>query len=732
MNIINTSNINSQLTTSNLFYIKNIIETPYKRVLTILQETMKSLNLASKVHSKLFTELQWVVKIIKSHLLYSYEIKEKTYVAELSKNDPDFKQFVDFVSEYNEQVIEMNKKNNFITNELLQKPSFKLKRQFISSNKKNSSNNKRSNSNDINKNQKEKITINCLKKVMKQSYFNKTPNSNNGLIINFNDNRIYNNQLINHNSSNKTGADLFKNNFMNNNKNKGNTAFFNNYNSFNGNKLQNNSRNKKVSSLKKPFNSHISNENNGSNGNNNNSTTMNYINKINKFLNKNNKKINNNQKITIQTQFSNKNSEFDSLEKYSYIYIDHLLKQYNFDTKRITEKDFNIFELKKIVGQSNVLPLMGRTILEAFGLKNDKIINVNKLDTFLNTVSGQYLNTTLYHNNMHGADVTQTICLYFLNSNAEKMFQTTVLDLLSIFIGALGHDIGHPGLTNNFHINASTELAITYNDASCLENFHCCKLFTIIKKDETNIFEKLTVNDYKDIRKRMISEILATDMFYHKQVMSMIQTKMPQIKNDKFEFASEDKDSIKKEQQCLLDFFIHSADLAHNTKLFNISLKWVELLSEEFWLQGDKEKSMGLNVSFLCDRNDTNVPSSQVNFIRGFIIPTFEVLITIFPTLNYTVENAKINMNEWQKLVDAHRTKGWTPRNTNEEKKNSEKSSKSKTMAKNNYSNYDNSNKKNMSLEEKVNAKFKENTKEKDNFIRQNVNKWKPEKINLK
>ena len=172
--------------------------------------------------------------------------------------------------------------------------------------------------------------------------------------------------------------------------------------------------------------------------------------------------------------------------------------------------------------------------------------------------------------------------------------------------------------------------------------------------------------------------------------------------------------------------------MAHNTKLFNISLKWVELLSEEFWLQGDKEKSMGLNVSFLCDRNDTNVPSSQVNFIRGFIIPTFEVLITIFPTLNYTVENAKINMNEWQKLVDAHRTKGWTPRNTNEEKKNSEKSSKSKTMAKNNYSNYDNSNKKNMSLEEKVNTKFKENTKEKDNFIRQNVNKWKPEKINLK
>ena len=61
---------------------------------------------------------------------------------------------------------------------------------------------------------------------------------------------------------------------------------------------------------------------------------------------------------------------------------------------------------------------------------------------------------------------------------------------MEIIIGALGHDTGHPGLTNNFHINSSSNLAITYNDISCLENFHCSTLFTIIRKDETNIFEK--------------------------------------------------------------------------------------------------------------------------------------------------------------------------------------------------------------------------------------------------
>ena len=717
MNIISENS-----SASNIFYIKNIIETPYERVLSIIQETIKALNLASKVQSKLFTELQWVVKIIKSHLLYSYEIKEKNYVAELSKNDPDFKQFVDFVTEYNEQVIQMNKKNNFITNELLQKPSFKLKRQFCTNNQKVCLSNKRSNSNDINKNQKEKITINCLKKVMNHSNINKTPNSN-GLLANINDNRIYNNQFINNNNSNCLAPIKYKNNMINN-KNIGNSNLFNNYNSFNFNKGANNSRNRQINSLNllKPFNSNFTNDNSN--------TTINYLNKINKFLNRNNnlQKLNNNL-ISIPQKLNNNNnkvSENDPIDKCSYIYIDHLLKQYHFDTKRITEKEFNIFELKKIIGQNNVLPLVGRVILETFGLKDDKIINVSKLDTFLNSVSSKYISTTLYHNNIHGADVTQTICLFFLNSNAEKMFQTTVLDLLSIFIAALGHDIGHPGLTNNFQINASTELAITYNDSSCLENYHCSRLFTIIKKDETNIFEKLSINDYKDIRKRMISEILATDMFYHKKVITMIQTKISQIKNDKFEFMSNDKESIKNEQQYLLDFFIHSADLAHNTKLFNISLKWVELLSEEFWLQGDKEKSMGLSISFLCDRKSANVPSSQVNFIRGFIVPTFEILVNIFPTLNYTLENANNNINEWQKLVDAHRLKGWTPRNVNnEEKKNMDKNNKNNT--KKNYVSKENMTKKNITQNIDNNKFNKEN-----NILRPNVNKWKAEKINIK
>ena len=675
MNLIITNNLNPPVTPKrNLSIIKNIIETPYERVLFIIQETLNSLNLSSKIQSKLFNDLQWALKIIKSRMLYSYEIKEKDYVAEMSRNDPDFKQFVDFVRQYNEQMIEMKKKNNYINNELLQKPSFKLKRQ-MNNNQRIYLSNKRLDYRDIES--KKKIIINCMNKETNELPRNKTPKTT---VKNDNSNEKNNNHINTGSIPLDKNINFFESPLIINNKRRMNNlkfslnndiGLFNNYENYSVNRFKKNNRYNQINSLNLlgRINSNLSNDTNNS--------SLNYINKANKFLNLNGEtKLIQNHKMFKKTSKSymqklkmseKENFEYETLNKNSSIYIDHLLKIYNYDPKQITNIEFNIFELKKIVGQNNVLPLMGGVILETFGLKNEKIINVNKLEAFLNSVSSQYLPTTLYHNNMHGADVCQSICLYFLNSNAEKIFQTTVLDLLSILIASLGHDLGHPGLNNNFHINARTELALTYNDTSCLENFHCSKLFNILKKDETNIFEVLSVNEFKDIRKRMISEILATDMFFHKKIISTTQAIVPRIKPDKFEFISQDKESIKAEQQTLLDYLIHSADLGHNSKLFRISIKWVELLSEEFWLQGDKEKSLGISVSFLCDRADTNVPKGQVNFLKGFILPTFDLMASMFPGLHFTVDNVLNNIKEWQKLADENRQRGWTPKKINKE-----------------------------------------------------------------
>ena len=102
--------------------------------------------------------------------------------------------------------------------------------------------------------------------------------------------------------------------------------------------------------------------------------------KINETKNKHAKIIQKASKSFMQNSKSDEKEifEYDNLNKNSNIYIEHLLKMYNYDMNQITDKSFNIFELKKIVGQMNVLPIIGGVIIEKFGLKNDKIINVNK------------------------------------------------------------------------------------------------------------------------------------------------------------------------------------------------------------------------------------------------------------------------------------------------------------------------------------------------------------------
>jgi hypothetical protein len=154
-------------------------------------------------------------------------------------------------------------------------------------------------------------------------------------------------------------------------------------------------------------------------------------------------------------------------------------------------------------------------------------------------------------------------------------------------------------------------------------------------------------------------------------------------KTYKLNLLSGDERNRMDEQQSLLDFMIHLADLSHNARPFDISLKWVELLSEEFWRQGDIEKEHNLPVSFLCDRDNINVPQSQKGFISGFILSTYDCLSNIFPSLRYTYDNANNNLKEWQKLLNEGRKKGWTPKK--DEKKNNKNFAKIKRAVTKNF-----------------------------------------------
>jgi len=53
------------------------------------------------------------------------------------------------------------------------------------------------------------------------------------------------------------------------------------------------------------------------------------------------------------------------------------------------------------------------------------------------------------------------------------------LEIFSTLVGALAHDVGHPGLNNLFLVKSKHPLALTYNDRSPLENMHASVLYEV-------------------------------------------------------------------------------------------------------------------------------------------------------------------------------------------------------------------------------------------------------------
>jgi len=675
------SEINDQEDTHKI-NMASFITTPYERVLSIINEAKAFILSVSSTQQKLIKGLEWVIKVISSHNLYTYELKDQDLSKDNEENE-NFKQFLQFVNSYNDVIpAKTNEKKGksvlFSSLNLKRPTAFKYNISKIEEEK--SMINEEKNEKE---NEKEKINTNPRNsknnedkisniKINVTNGKNNT-NSNNKLTKSFQKLHNYkkNNKFIKNLKTETSKTQKINKGIKYPQKIKPFSPIRNikktSYNILTPKNEKNEIKLKDRAASKSPYKEIIKIESTA--------TKAGKVLKSFKRLKTENIGIKNNINNLNSLNLLKKEKSIDfehislnkSFTKYSSNLLENALLDINYPPSRIIEKTFNIFELKEIIGQDNVLPIMGKVILDSFGLYSDEIISTEKLDPFLVSISNQYYKTTLYHNSMHGADVTQSLCLYFLNSNAEEICQSLVLDLLGILIAALGHDLGHPGLTNPFHINSSSELAITYNDVSCLENFHASKLFRTIRNPQTDIFEKLTVQDYKTIRKRMIGNILSTDMANHGKIMTLIKSRIAINKAEnktKFELLSGNEKTKFEEQQSLFDFLIHAADLAHNTKLFNISLKWVELLSEEFWLQGDKEKSMNLPVSFLCDRDNYNIPNSQVGFIKGFIIPTFDCLVNIFPSLKYTMDNAKTNLKKWEKLAAKGRKKGWTPDKT--------------------------------------------------------------------
>ena len=65
-----------------------------------------------------------------------------------------------------------------------------------------------------------------------------------------------------------------------------------------------------------------------------------------------------------------------------------------------------------------------------------------------------------------------------------------------------------------------------------------------------------------------------------------------------------------KNKKTILKGLVHAADLGNPTRKFEVAKQWAECIVMEFFIQGDREKALSLEISMLCDRKTTNFAKS--------------------------------------------------------------------------------------------------------------------------
>lgn len=79
--------------------------------------------------------------------------------------------------------------------------------------------------------------------------------------------------------------------------------------------------------------------------------------------------------------------------------------------------------------------------------------------------------------------------------------------------------------------------------------------------------------------------------------------------------------AIEKERHAILELVLHCSDISNPLKPYDLCAKWADLVVEEFFQQGDRERSGGLEISPMCDRNQVNLCNMQMGFIEFAVAP---------------------------------------------------------------------------------------------------------------
>lgn len=301
---------------------------------------------------------------------------------------------------------------------------------------------------------------------------------------------------------------------------------------------------------------------------------------------------------------------------------------WEFDVLRIRDKSCLVNALGLIFQSLNLLDTLG--------------IDPKTLANYISDVSVKYHDKNPFHNLHHATYVTQFAYMLIHATNADKYLSPK--QLFGVILSAVVHDVDHPGNTNMFEINSQSQLALLYNDQSVLENHHCSTAFQLMRKPTSNIFAQLDKNVALEMRKIIVSCVMATDMSVHFELVE--ETKKIVAGGDSSFTDSQD-------QMFLCKLLVHSADLSNPVRPFHITQAWARRISAEFNLQIAMEQELDLPVlNFMITPDDKALCKNETGFASFVVAPMWRSLSGLFPGLLPLVRQLDSNLLSWKAILE--------------------------------------------------------------------------------
>mmetsp|Transcript_26506 Transcript_26506/g.36938 ORF Transcript_26506/g.36938 Transcript_26506/m.36938 type:complete len:881 (+) Transcript_26506:501-3143(+) len=345
----------------------------------------------------------------------------------------------------------------------------------------------------------------------------------------------------------------------------------------------------------------------------------------------------------------------------------------------IDDFDFDIFDVMEPT-KNRPLAFVVLALFGKHGLVSQFSVDLKKLRAFCEVIEKGYISSNPYHNEIHGADVTRS-CHFLLHAGGAFRIMTP-LETMAAIIASCIHDFQHPGVTNDFLIQTSGDLAVTYNDQSVLENHHIAAAFRHLLRPELNFLEHLTAEEYKEFRKIVVVMVLATDLSRHKENLDKLKLRTNHLRRLLHPRRSEmspiscrpamsitaasgssvatnletDEKEEAEDRLMILKTVLKASDLGHVMKPLRQHIIWSNRIKDEFFLEGDMAKTRGIKVKPLFDREQNkDMGKSQAGFIQFLVMPLYRGLIPLLRLEDPVLKQIHSNLSHWKKEEERFR-----------------------------------------------------------------------------